>query len=102
MKLKPALFDGIISLGFERPSAIQQRAILPIIKGRDVICQSQSGTGKTAVFCIGALQVLKEDRKLSIQSTMTNAPQKLLSVFFAGIESIPQVKFSLNNANWDN
>ncbi len=43
-------------LGFEKPSAIQQRAILPIIKGRDVLAQSQSGTGKTGVFCIGILQ----------------------------------------------
>ena len=42
-------------LGFEKPSAIQQRAIVPIIKGRDVIAQSQSGTGKTGVFCIGVL-----------------------------------------------
>jgi ATP-dependent RNA helicase len=42
--------------GFERPSAIQQRAIKPMIQGRDVIAQSQSGTGKTAVFSIGVLQ----------------------------------------------
>lgn len=61
LKLKHHLFDGLISLGFERPSAIQQRAILPIMKGRDVICQSQSGTGKTAVFCIAALQILNDD-----------------------------------------
>lgn len=35
---------------------MQQRAIIPIISARDVIVQSQSGTGKTAVFCLGALQ----------------------------------------------
>jgi ATP-dependent RNA helicase len=58
MGLKPDLLRGIYSYGFEKPSAIQQRAILPIIKGRDLIAQSQSGTGKTAVFCIGALQSL--------------------------------------------
>jgi hypothetical protein len=44
--------------GFEKPSAIQQRAIVPFIKGRDLIAQSQSGTGKTAVFSIGTLQSL--------------------------------------------
>lgn len=60
MKLKPGLFQGIIAMGFERPSAIQQRAIVPIVKGRDVVCQSQSGTGKTAVFCIASLQVANE------------------------------------------
>uniref|UniRef100_A0A7N6AT03 RNA helicase n=1 Tax=Anabas testudineus TaxID=64144 RepID=A0A7N6AT03_ANATE len=41
-----------------KPSAIQQRAIKQIIKGRDVIAQSQSGTGKTATFCVSVLQCL--------------------------------------------
>ena len=36
--------------GFEKPSAIQQRAIMPILKGRDTIAQAQSGTGKTTIF----------------------------------------------------
>jgi ATP-dependent RNA helicase len=44
------------SSDFEKPSAIQQRAILPITKGRDVIAQAQSGTGKTATFSISILQ----------------------------------------------
>ena len=57
MGLNDDLLRGVYAYGFERPSAIQQRAIKPIISGRDVIAQSQSGTGKTAVFCIGALQV---------------------------------------------
>ncbi|RYE99176.1 MAG: DEAD/DEAH box helicase, partial [Methanobacteriota archaeon] len=56
MGLKPDLLRGIFAYGFEKPSAIQQRAIIPIVKGRDLIAQSQSGTGKTAVFCIGILQ----------------------------------------------
>jgi translation initiation factor 4A len=43
---------------FERPSAIQQRAIVPVIKGHDVIAQAQSGTGKTATFSISILQKL--------------------------------------------
>ena len=52
MQLKPDLLKGVYAYGFEKPSAIQQRAIRPIIRGRDVIAQSQSGTGKTAVFII--------------------------------------------------
>lgn len=60
LHLKPDLLRGIYSSGFESPSAIQQRAIRPIISGRDVISQSQSGTGKTAVFAIAALQILDE------------------------------------------
>lgn len=46
MQLKPDLLKGIYAYGFEKPSAIQQRAIRPILRGRDVIAQSQSGTGK--------------------------------------------------------
>ncbi|KAF9438637.1 translation initiation factor eIF4A [Entomortierella beljakovae] len=58
MSLSPELLRGIYAYGFERPSTIQQRAILPVIKGRDVIAQAQSGTGKTATFSISALQKL--------------------------------------------
>ena len=63
MGLKDQLLRGIYGYGFERPSAIQQRAIRPIIDGRDLIAQSQSGTGKTAVFCIGTLQSIDVSRK---------------------------------------
>mmetsp|Transcript_10387 Transcript_10387/g.28604 ORF Transcript_10387/g.28604 Transcript_10387/m.28604 type:complete len:435 (-) Transcript_10387:1210-2514(-) len=60
MNLKKDLIKGIYAYGFEKPSAIQQRAIRPIIRGRDVIAQSQAGTGKTAVFTISGLQLLDE------------------------------------------
>jgi translation initiation factor 4A len=58
MNLREELLRGIYAYGFERPSAIQQRAIMPIISDRDVIAQAQSGTGKTATFSIGILQKL--------------------------------------------
>ena len=58
LNLKPELLRGIYGYGFEKPSAIQQKAILPIIKGMDVIAQAQSGTGKTAAFAIGSLQLV--------------------------------------------
>ena len=74
-------------IGFEKPSAIQQRAILPIIKGRDVLAQSQSGTGKTGVFCIGILQnidtSLMETQALILSPTRELAEQSqkvLLSI----------------------
>ena len=51
----PELLRGIYSAGFEKPSPIQQVAILPLLTGRDVIAQAQSGTGKTACFAIGVL-----------------------------------------------
>mmetsp|Transcript_34960 Transcript_34960/g.54647 ORF Transcript_34960/g.54647 Transcript_34960/m.54647 type:complete len:408 (-) Transcript_34960:1438-2661(-) len=56
MGLDENLLRGIFAYGFEKPSAIQQRGTLPLIKGRDTIAQAQSGTGKTAAFSIGCLQ----------------------------------------------
>jgi len=55
LDLQEGLLRGIYSYGFERPSAIQQRGIRPMLEGRDTIGQAQSGTGKTATFVIGAL-----------------------------------------------
>lgn len=59
MNLRPELLKGIYSYGFEAPSAIQSRAIMQIISGKDTIAQAQSGTGKTATFSIGMLQALE-------------------------------------------
>ena len=56
MKLRDELLRGVYSYGFEKPSAIQQRAIVPMAQGKDVIAQAQSGTGKTATFAVGILQ----------------------------------------------
>mmetsp|Transcript_22107 Transcript_22107/g.37352 ORF Transcript_22107/g.37352 Transcript_22107/m.37352 type:complete len:414 (-) Transcript_22107:341-1582(-) len=58
MQLHDNLLRGIYAYGFEKPSAIQQRAIKPMTLGRDIIAQAQSGTGKTATFAVGILQML--------------------------------------------
>lgn len=63
MNLREELLRGIYAYGFEKPSAIQQRAIIPCIRGRDVIAQAQSGTGKTATFSIAILQQLDLSNK---------------------------------------
>ena len=55
MSLPEDLLRGIYSMGFERPSAIQSVTIMPMVKGRDVLGQAQSGTGKTGTFSIGML-----------------------------------------------
>jgi len=57
MDLKEDLLRGIYAFGFEKPSAIQQRAIMPTIKGRDVIAQAQSGTGKSSMIAIISCQI---------------------------------------------
>jgi len=61
MNLKDDLLRSVYAYGFEKPSAIQQRAIVPLYKGGDVIAQAQSGTGKTATFCIGILQKIDDN-----------------------------------------
>jgi len=58
LDIKPDLLRGIYAYGFERPSPIQKKAIIPIIQKKDIIAQAQSGTGKTATFTIGALQLI--------------------------------------------
>ena len=55
LDIEPKILRGIYGYGFENPSPIQSKAIIPIIKGKDIIAQAQSGTGKTAAFTIGAL-----------------------------------------------
>ena len=80
LELDPNILRGIFAYGFEKPSPIQQRAIKPVMEGRDVIAQAQSGTGKTATFTIGALKhvniadqstqvlILSPTRELSTQT----------------------------------
>ena len=50
------ILRGIYSYGFEKPSQIQQTAILPILEKKDVIAQAPSGTGKTGAFTVSSLQ----------------------------------------------
>ncbi|KAF8504206.1 DEAD-domain-containing protein [Gautieria morchelliformis] len=77
--LKDDLLRGIYAYNFEKPSAIQQRAIVPITQGRDVIAQAQSGTGKTATFSISILQsidvTLRDTQALVLSPTRELANQ---------------------------
>jgi translation initiation factor 4A len=77
MNLREDLLRGIYAYGFEKPSAIQQRAIIPCIKGRDVIAQAQSGTGKTATFSISILQQI--DLNLKDCQALILAPTRELA-----------------------
>ena len=58
LELQKDLLRGIFGMGFVKPSVIQQKGILPIVQKKDTIAQAQSGSGKTATFCIGALQLI--------------------------------------------
>jgi translation initiation factor 4A len=58
LDIDPNILRGIFAYGFENPSPIQKKAIIPIYKRKDIIAQAQSGTGKTAAFTIGALSII--------------------------------------------
>jgi len=77
MNLREELLRGVYAYGFEKPSAIQQRAIVPCVKGHDVIAQAQSGTGKTATFSISILQQI--DTKLAQCQALVLAPTRELA-----------------------
>lgn len=77
MELKDELLRGVYAYGFERPSAIQARAIVPVIKGHDVIAQAQSGTGKTATFSIAILQRI--DPSIKAVQALILAPTRELA-----------------------
>ena len=80
LKIDEKIIRGIFSHGFELPSAIQCKAINPVLSGKDVIAQAQSGMGKTGAFCIGTLGridinnnaiqaiVLSHTRELALQT----------------------------------
>jgi superfamily II DNA/RNA helicase len=74
----PNILRGIYSSGFERPSPIQKKAIMPIISGRDIIAQAQSGTGKTAAFSIGALSIV--DLKNNFTQVLILSPTRELTI----------------------
>lgn len=56
--LNPELRRAIADMGYETPSPIQREAIGPILAGRDVMGCAQTGTGKTAAFCLPLLHRL--------------------------------------------
>jgi len=89
MGLNENLLRGIYAYGFEKPSAIQQRAIIPCCKGLDVIAQAQSGTGKTATFSIAILQSIKV--KNPVCQALVLAPTRELA------QQIQKVVFALGD-----
>ena len=75
--IKEELLRGIYSYGFESPSPIQKKAILPIFNKNDVIAQAQSGTGKTGCFAIGILNMI--DPSLNNTQALVITPTRELS-----------------------
>ncbi|CAN6232635.1 unnamed protein product [Urochloa humidicola] len=60
--LKRELLMGIYEKGFERPSPIQEESIPIALTGSDILARAKNGTGKTAAFCIPALEKIDQDK----------------------------------------
>ena len=93
LEISSNILRGIYAYGFEKPSPIQQKAIKPIIMGKDIIAQAQSGTGKTATFSIGALSMVNMDKNetqvliLSPTRELTTQTAKVISSIGSLMES---------------
>lgn len=61
INIKKKLLRGIYGYGFEDPSPIQKKAILPMIKKNDILAQAQSGTGKTGAYAISTLEIIDSE-----------------------------------------
>jgi ATP-dependent RNA helicase RhlE len=64
--IKPIL-DALKTQGYEQPTPIQEKAIPPILQGKDLLGSAQTGTGKTAAFAIPILQNLSDKQQFRNQ-----------------------------------
>jgi ATP-dependent RNA helicase DeaD len=82
LPLSEEVLRGIKDLGFEKPSPIQAQSIIPLLQGRDVIGQAQTGTGKTAAFGIPMVESIDLlDRRVQ---GLVLAPTRELAIQIAG------------------
>lgn len=78
LQLSPALLEALAGIGYETPSPIQAATIPPLLAGRDVLGQAQTGTGKTAAFALPLLQRL--DLNLKAPQVLVLAPTRELAI----------------------
>lgn len=76
-ELNPQLLRGIYAYNFEKPSYIQQKSILSILRGNDVIAQAQSGTGKTGAFGVATLQRIDSTVQKDVQALILAPTREL-------------------------
>lgn len=86
LELNDNLLRGIYAIGYEKPSAIQQKGIKPFLDGHDIIAQSQSGTGKTATFSISLLQ--KIDPVKGTQGIIIAHTRELANQIYSVVNSL--------------
>ncbi len=78
LALAPALLQALVEVGYESPSPIQAATIPPLLEGRDLLGQAQTGTGKTAAFALPVLSRL--DLGKSKPQALVLAPTRELAI----------------------
>ncbi|MEN8176854.1 MAG: DEAD/DEAH box helicase, partial [Pseudomonadota bacterium] len=78
LALAPAVLKAIDDVGYELPSPIQEQSIPPLLAGRDLLGQAQTGTGKTAAFALPLLSRL--DLKRSHTQALVLTPTRELAI----------------------
>lgn len=63
LSLRQEVLEAVLKSGYEKPTAIQAEIIPHMLAGRDVLAQSQTGTGKTAAFALPILSRIKIGQK---------------------------------------
>lgn len=87
--LSDALLKAISKKGYTTPSPIQQKAIPPILEGKDVLASAQTGTGKTAGFTLPILQLLSQGQQLRnrpIRALILTPTRELAAQILANIK----------------
>ncbi|MHB8744898.1 MAG: DEAD/DEAH box helicase, partial [Gammaproteobacteria bacterium] len=78
LALAPAVLKAVEAVGYEAPSPIQAQAIPPLLEGRDLLGQAQTGTGKTAAFALPLLSRL--DLALKQPQILVLTPTRELAI----------------------
>jgi superfamily II DNA/RNA helicase len=76
---EPALLEGLTSMGFEKPTPIQEKAIPVILDNRDVIACAQTGTGKTAAFLLPIINKIIREHTETV-NTLIIVPTRELAI----------------------
>lgn len=74
--LKPEIIIALTKIGFTKPTPVQAKLIPAILQGKDVVGQSQTGSGKTHTFLIPIFNQLEQDRQY-VQAVITTPSREL-------------------------
>ncbi len=80
LTLHPSLIERAAELGFNTPTEVQIRVIPIMLEGRDVLAQSQTGSGKTAAFAFPILDLLQNSKTLGKITTLVLTPTRELAI----------------------